>query len=240
MKAFLLAAGLGTRLRPLTDSVPKCLLPIQGVPLLEIWLHNCWSAGITEVLVNAHVHLESIREFAARQKTGVRMRIAEEPELLGSAGTLAENCEFVAGEEFFFVLYADVLTNVDMSKMLAFHEQKHLAATLGICQVPDPSRCGVVNLDENGVIRSFVEKPMHSPSNWAFAGVMVAGPELLNHLPNSRPADIGFDVLPKIPGKMAAYKISEYLLDIGTLANYENAQQSWPGLTKLQSATRGS
>jgi mannose-1-phosphate guanylyltransferase len=239
MKAFLLAAGQGTRLRPLTDNVPKCLLPIQCVPLLEIWLNNCRSAGITDVLVNAHAHVESIREFAARQITGVQIRIAEEPELLGSAGTLAENREFIAGEEFFFVLYADVLTNLDLSKMLAFHRKKHPAATLGICQVPDPSRCGIVTMDENAVIRSFVEKPRQPSSNWAFAGVMVAGPELLNHLPNSRPADIGFDVLPKIPGKMAAYKICDYLLDIGTLSNYENAQQSWPGLVQRQSAIRG-
>jgi mannose-1-phosphate guanylyltransferase len=102
MKAFLLAAGNGTRLRPLTDNVPKCLLPIQDVPLLEIWLRNCKAAGITDVLVNTRAHTEAIRKFAAEQKTGVRIRIAEEPELLGSAGTLAENREFVAGEESFF------------------------------------------------------------------------------------------------------------------------------------------
>jgi mannose-1-phosphate guanylyltransferase len=112
MKAFLLAAGNGTRLRPLTDSVPKCLLPVRGVPLLEIWLNNCKAAGITDVLVNTHAHAETVRKFAAAQKSGVRIRIAEEPELLGSAGTLAKNREFVSGEESFVVLYADVLTNI--------------------------------------------------------------------------------------------------------------------------------
>ena len=95
MKAFLLAAGNGTRLRPLTDSVPKCLLPICGVPLLEIWLNNCKAAGISEVLVNTHARMEEIRRFVAEQQSGVRVRIAEEPELLGSAGTLAENRDFV-------------------------------------------------------------------------------------------------------------------------------------------------
>ncbi len=99
----------------------------------------------------------------------------EEPELLGSAGTLAENREFVAGEEFFFILYADVLTNIDLRRMLAFHQQKRLPATLGICQVPDPTRCGIVTMDENAVIRS-LWRSQHSPaSNWAFAGVMIAG-----------------------------------------------------------------
>ncbi len=239
MKAFLLAAGNGTRLRPLTDNVPKCLLPIQGVPLLEIWLNNCEAAGITDVLVNTHAHAEAIRKFAAEQKTGVRMCLAEEPELLGSAGTLAENRKFITGEESFFVLYADVLTNINLSRMLAFHQQKHLVATLGIYQVPDPARCGIVTIDDEAVISGFVEKPMHPASNWAFAGVMVAGPAFFDFLPDQRPCDIGFDVFPKMIGKMAAYKISEYLLDIGTISNYQHAQQSWPGSTQLQSAARG-
>ena len=239
MKAFLLAAGNGTRLRPLTDSVPKCLLTIQGVPLLEIWLNNCKAAGITDVLVNAHAHTGAIRKFAAEQKTGLRIRIAEEPELLGSAGTLAKNREFVSGEEPFFVLYADVLTNIDLRRLFEFHQQKRLPATLGIYQVPDPTRCGIVTMDENAVIQEFAEKPLQPVSNWAFAGVMVSDSELFNFLPDHRPADLGFDVLPKMIGKMGAYRSCEYLLDIGTIANYQNAQQSWPGLAQLRSATRG-
>jgi mannose-1-phosphate guanylyltransferase len=239
MKAFLLAAGNGTRLRPLTDSVPKCLLPIRGVPLLEIWLNNCKAAGITDVLVNAHAHAEAIRQFAAQQTTEVRIRIAEEPELLGSAGTLSDNRDFVAGDKAFLVLYADVLTNIDLRRMFEFHQQKHLPATLAIYQVPDPTRCGIVTMDGNSIIQEFIEKPSQPVSNWAFAGVMIADSELFNFLPDHRPADLGFDVLPKMIGKMAAYRISEYLLDIGTIGNYENAQQSWPGLAQLQSATRG-
>jgi mannose-1-phosphate guanylyltransferase len=239
MKAFLLAAGNGTRLRPLTNNVPKCLLTIQGTPLLEIWLNNCKAAGVTDVLINTHAHVEVIRQFAADQKTGVRMRIVEEPDLLGSAGTLAQNREFVAGDDSFFVLYADVLTNVDLRRMLVFHTQKRLPATLAIHQVPDPTSCGIVTLDNNAVISTFIEKPMHPASDWAFAGVMVAGPALFDFLPHRRPSDLGFDVLPTMIGKMAAYPIAEYLLDIGTIANYDHAQLSWPGLTQLQSAARG-
>jgi mannose-1-phosphate guanylyltransferase len=234
MKAFLLAAGNGTRLRPLTDGVPKCLLPIQGVPLLEIWLNNCKAAGITDVLVNTHAHTALVRQFAAEQKTGVLMRIAEEPQLLGSAGTLAENSDFGAGEDAFYVLYADVLTNVDLRRMFGFHQQRRLPITLGICQVSDPSRCGIAAVDETAIVRDFVEKPMQSASNWAFSGVMVAGPELFDCLPDHRPADIGFDLLPKMIGRMAAYRISEYLLDIGTISNYQHAQQSWPGLSQVR------
>ncbi|HWG40665.1 MAG TPA: nucleotidyltransferase family protein [Candidatus Acidoferrales bacterium] len=239
MKAFLLAAGNGIRLRPLTDNVPKCLLPIKGIPLLEIWLNNCKAAGINDILVNTHARAEAIRQFASEQRTGVRILIVEEPELLGSAGTLVENREFVAGEKSFFVLYADVLTNVDLRRMLGFHQQKRLPATLGIHQVPDPTRCGIVATDKNAIIQEFVEKPERPASNWAFSGAMIAGPDLFDYLPAQRPADLGFDVLPKMVGNMAAYKISEYLLDIGTLSNYQDAQRSWPGLAQLQSAGRG-
>lgn len=234
MKAFLLAAGNGTRLHPLTDTVPKCLLPVGDVPLLEIWLRNCKSAGIDEVLVNTHAHADAVRKFAAKQSSGVRLHIAEEPLLLGSAGTMAENRDFVAGEDSFFVLYADVLTNVDLFRMLQFHEQHLLPVTLGICQVSDPTRCGIVGVDQDNVIRSFREKPERPAGNWAFSGVMIAGLELFDSLPVLRPADIGFDLLPKMVGRMAAYKISEYLLDIGTISHYQAAQESWPGLLRAQ------
>jgi mannose-1-phosphate guanylyltransferase len=238
MKAFILAAGEGTRLRPLTDTVPKCLLPIQGVPLLEIWLNNCKPAGITEVLVNTHAHAESVKQFVAAQKTGVKIRIAEEPQLLGSAGTLAENRDFVAGEKVFFVLYGDVLTNIDLRRMLAFHQQRRLWATMGIYQVPDPARCGIVGVDKDETIQSFVEKPAQPESHWAFSGVMVGGQEVLDLLPERRPADVGFHLLPKLVGRMAAYKVSEYLSDIGTLENYQAAQKFWPGLVETQQAGR--
>jgi len=234
MKAFILAAGNGTRLRPLTDSIPKCLLPIQGVPLLEIWLNNCKAAGITDVLVNAHAHAETVKQFAATQKSGVTVNVVEEPRLLGSAGTLAQNRAFVGGEEAFLVLYGDVLTNVDLRGMLAFHRQKNLSATLGIYPVPDPTRCGVVSMDENSVIQEFVEKPERPVSDLAFSGVMIGGQEIFDFLPDRRPADIGFDVLPKMAGKMAGNRISEYLIDIGTLENYQAAQRSWPGLARSQ------
>jgi mannose-1-phosphate guanylyltransferase len=229
MKAFILAAGHGTRLRPLTNSVPKCLLPIQGVPLLEIWLNHCKAAGITDVLINAHAHPKAVREFAAAQKN-IYLRIAEEPQLLGSAGTLAENRDFVAGEKTFLILYGDVLTNIDLRRMLEFHEQKKLSTTICIYQVPDPTRCGIVSVDENAVVQSFVEKPAQPAGNWAFSGIMVANADILDLLPEHRPADIGFDLLPKLVGRMAAYKSSAYILDIGTLENYQSAQKSWPGL----------
>ena len=231
MKAFILAAGHGTRLRPLTEHTPKCLLPIQRVPLLQIWLENCKRAGVTEVLVNAHAHAEQVREFASRQSTGVRVCVSAEQELLGSAGTLAENREFVAEENEFLVLYGDVLTNLDLGELLRFHREKRMAAMLGVYRVPDPRRCGIVELDKNGGVKSFVEKPEHPQSDLAFSGVMVARQEIFEYIPQERPADIGFHLLPKLVGRMAAMETHSFLLDIGTMENYSAAQRLWPGLT---------
>lgn len=235
MKAFLLAAGNGTRLRPFTDHTPKCLLPIRGVPLLQIWLENCRASGIGEVLINVHSHAPQVREFATQQNCGVKITIVEEQKLLGSAGTLTENRAFVAGEDEFFVLYADVLTNIDPGQMLAFHRCKSLPATLGVYRVPDPQRCGIVVTDENGIVQEFVEKPEKSQSNLAFSGVMIAKPQVLELVPADRPADIGFHLLPQLVGSMAAYPISSYLLDIGTVENYQLAQSTWPGLGRQAS-----
>lgn len=230
MKAYILAAGNGTRLRPLTDSLPKCLLPIRGVPLLKIWLNICAAAGIHDVLVNVHAHKEKIREFARQQNGEVRLHIAEERELLGSAGTLAENKSFVDGEEDFCILYGDVLTNVDLSGLIQCHRDKKQVATLGIHQVANPTQCGIVAADENGIVQTFVEKPAMPDSNWAFSGVMMASQKIFGYTPAQRPVDIGFHLLPLLTGQMAAYKISGFLLDIGTLNNYNAAQTSWPGL----------
>ncbi|HEY6270592.1 MAG TPA: nucleotidyltransferase family protein [Terriglobales bacterium] len=232
MKAFILAAGNGTRLRPLTDSVPKCLLPIQGVPLLAIWLENCRSAGITDVLVNAHLHANQVRAFVRQANLPPRVQVVEEKNLLGSAGTLDENRSFVHQEDAFFVLYGDVLTNVSLGGLMEFHRSRKKLATLGICQVADPSRCGIVTTDDDGTVRSFVEKPARPETNWAFAGVMIASPRVLDFVPSDRPADIGFHLLPLLIGHMSACVIGDYLLDIGTLENYRAAESSWPGLRK--------
>jgi mannose-1-phosphate guanylyltransferase len=230
MKAFLLAAGHGTRLRPLTDKLPKCLVPIRGVPILGIWLELCRHFGIDEVLINLHSHCELVEEFVRNNSTGVRVHLSNEPALLGSAGTLHANRNWVDGQPCFWVLYADVLTTANLVRMLDFHRMRTPTATLGLYQVPDPRRCGVIQFDQAGVVQEFVEKPPSPSSNWAFSGLMIGTPALLDAIPASRPADLGFDVLPHLVGQMLAYPISEYLLDIGTMENYRAAQTTWPGL----------
>lgn len=231
MKAFLLAAGNGTRLRPITDKIPKCLVPIQGTPMLAIWMTLCKRLGITELLINLHAHADVVRMFLQTSKAEeLRVQVAEEKELLGSAGTLRANRDWVKEDDLFWVFYADVLHRADLPAMLHMHRQRGLAATLGVYEVPDPSRCGIVTTDPQGVIENFVEKPTHPTSNLAFSGLMIGTREMLDIIPDGVPADIGFHVLPKLTGQMLAFPIRDYLIDIGTLENYQKAQATWPGL----------
>ena len=229
MKAFLLAAGQGTRLRPITDTIPKCLVPIRGIPMLRIWMDICRRTGIDEVIVNLHTHAGSVRSWLAANANGLRVHLSEETTLLGSAGTLFANQDWVSSDPYFWIFYADVLTSTNLTSMLQSHLQSNPTATLGLYQVPDPSRCGIVSFDEKMIIQEFVEKPAEPKSRWAFSGIMIASSKVLDYLPSKTPADLGFDVLPRLVGQMLAYPISDFLLDIGTLENYRMAQDSWPG-----------
>jgi|SRR5215469_15098293 len=234
MKAFLLAAGRGTRLRPLTNTVPKCLLPIRGTPLLAIWLELCAQAGIDSVLINVHAHANAVKQFLGSRRLPVSIEIVEEDELLGSAGTIAANRSWITGEPNFFILYGDVLTNADLKSLQCYHDHNHEVATLGLYRVSDPSRCGVVTLNEAGIITNFEEKPAMPVSNLVFSGIMIARNEFMNWLPNAVPADIGYHVLPQLTGRIAGYELRDYVKDIGTVQTYEEVQQNWPGLQQEQ------
>jgi len=234
MKAFLLAGGLGTRLRPLTDTTPKCLLPIQGTPMLQVWFALCRKYGVDELLINLHCHGQAIRNFIRESSDGLKVRLYEETHLLGSAGTILANREWIKGENDFWVFYADVLTTANLDQMLAFHRTKSQLATIGVYEVQDPSRCGIVQVDESGIVCDFVEKPKAPVGRLAFTGLMLATPEVVNLIPGLTPVDLGFHVLPRLVGQMAAYQIREFLIDIGTLETYQKAQETWPGLFRTE------
>jgi len=236
VKAFLLAAGRGTRLRPLTDRIPKCLVPVRGVPLLAIWLEICRRYGADEVLLNLHSQSQMVRDFLAKSNIDIKVRLFEEPILLGSAGTLRANRTWVESESSFWVFYADVLTTANLTKMADFHAQHQGTATLVVCRVPDPSRSGIVVVGEGGVIRQFIEKPENPPGNLAFGGILLARPQLLDSIPQDRPADLARDVLPRLVNRMFAYLIADYHLDIGTQESYLAAQTGWPGLVSSSCA----
>jgi len=230
MKAIILAAGLGTRLRPITDTIPKCLVPINGVPLLELWLRECERAGVEAVLVNTHHLAERVEKFVASRR-GVPVTLAYEPELLGSAGTLAANWNFVDGGKSFLVVYADNLTTFRLADLIAFHQTHERIASMALFRSPNPSACGVVELDGDGLVTGFWEKPEKPPGNLVNAGLYVFRPEVRRYLPTEvpagLPADIGRSLMPALVGHAKGLPIGGYFIDIGTLENYYSAQAEY-------------
>ena len=229
MKAFLLAAGLGTRLRPITDRTPKCLVEIGGRPLLDIWLDALAKAGVHEVLVNTHHLAGAVQAHVARRTTPPLVRLSHEPVLLGSAGTLLANRDFVAGDDMFLVINADNLTDFDLGILIDAHRAGAEIATLSLFRAARPSECGIVELADGRVV-GFAEKPAHPRSDLANAGIYAFHPAVLDEIPQPSPRDIGFDLLPRLVGRARAVAMDEcYFLDIGTLAALERARDDWEG-----------
>ena len=239
MKALLLAAGKGTRLRPYTDQHPKCLIPIHGIPLLKIWIDHFDRYGISDVLINTHHHANQVEAFvrAAQKETSVHLHTVHEPELRGSAGTLWQNRRFFEDQNEFIVAYADNLTNLNLEAMLDFHRNaaaKGAILTMGLIRAPNPKACGIVTLDKGNRIVKFVEKPDNPESDLANAGVYIATDKIFG-LFDSSPADrdgvldIGHHLLPKLAGRMYGFDIlPSFLMDIGTPQAYEMALERWP------------
>lgn len=228
MKAFLLAAGRGTRLRPLTDSTPKCLVDVGGKPLLDIWLDALDVAGVREVLVNLHHLAPLVWAHLTERRGGPVVHAVEEPELLGSAGTLWANRGFVADEEMFLALNADNLTDFDLRVLVDAHRAGGAVATLAVFSAPDPRRCGIVTVSGN-LVTGFTEKPAQPASRLANAGMYAFSPAVFD-LPGPRPRDIGHDLLPRLTGRARVVPVGDsWFLDIGTPEALARARAEWQG-----------
>ena len=229
----MLAAGEGRRLRPLTETLPKCLVPIGGTPLLAIWLQLLETAGVTEALVTVRHEHERVDDFLQSYRTATAVRVVYEPRPLGSAGAVVASRQHLAGRGDFLVLYADVLTNMDLRKMIGFHAQHSSALTLGVTVTDRPTEKGTVVTASDGRVLAFDEKAAEPRSNLANAGIYVARQELFRYLPVGVPddsLDFGYHVLPGMVPDVMAYRIDEFLLDIGTMEAYRRAQTDWPGI----------
>lgn len=228
MKAFLLAAGVGSRLRPITDTTPKCMLAIDGRPLLDIWLEEMDRAGVDEVLVNLH-HLPGVvSHYLATRTAPPDVRTVFEPELLGSAGTLLANRHWVQGEEFFLACYADNLTDFDLRALIKAHQEHRPIATLAVFHSENPAAGGVVELDAAGRVVAFAEKPPAPVSDLTNAGLYALNPSVLDEISEGRPSDIGYDLLPRLVGRARALLVQGYFRDIGTAEAYRRACEEWP------------
>ena len=230
MKALLLAAGLGTRLRPITDRMPKCLVPIRGKPLLEYWLDLLLPGGIERILVNTH-HLAPLMEaFVQRSRWRERLDTTYEPELLGTGGTILANRAYFAGEAF-LVGHADNLTLFDVAEFLACHRERPsgVAITMMTFVTDAPRTCGIIVQDRDGIVREFHEKVENPPGNLANGAVYVIEPEVVEYIASLGGPFIDFStaVLPEFLGRIRTFNGVKYHRDIGNPESLRIAEEEY-------------
>lgn len=232
MKAMLLAAGVGTRLRPITDTLPKPMVPLGNQPLLGYTLALLARHNIREVAINLHHRPDIVRAyFGDGSAWGVRITYSFEPELLGTAGAVKKLQAFWDDEPF-LIIYGDNLTDCDLTRMAAFHRAKGGLVTLALYWRQDVEHSGVAALDADDRITGFVEKPRadEAPSHWVFGGLMVAEPRLLDLIPADQACDFGRQVLPEALARgesLWGYRMTEHLWWTDTLAEYEALKQQF-------------
>lgn len=227
MKAVVLVGGEGTRLRPLTYTTPKSLLPISNQPFLERQLAWLESHGVDEVVLSLGYLPDAFeRHFRNDRCGGVRLSYVVEKKPLGTAGGI----RFAAAgiDERFVVCNGDILTDLDLSAMIRFHEDSGAQATIALTQVEDPSAFGVVPTRPDGEVVGFIEKPPRdlAPTNWINAGIYVLEPDLLHRIPPRVNVSIERETFPRMVetrGLLYAFSGRGYWLDIGTPAKYLQA-----------------
>lgn len=223
MRALLLAAGFGTRLRPLTENLPKCLVPIGGRPLLDIWLAHLSAAGCGPFLVNTHYKAEQVDAFVAASRYGSRVTLTHEPELLGTAATLRRHIDFFAGNDG-LLIHADNYCLADFEDFIAAHDRRPAGCLMSMMtfRTDSPSSCGIVTLNANRMVVKFEEKQSRPSGDLANGAVYILSAELLSALRLGEPhvTDFSTQVLPTLLGRIYAYETLAPLIDIGTPRTY--------------------
>jgi mannose-1-phosphate guanylyltransferase len=222
MRALILAAGLGTRLHPLTITTPKCLAPIGGRPLLDYWLHALFAAGIERVLINTGHLAEIMRAHVAVSPWEKKIDLVHEPVLLGTGGTVLANQAYFRDEPF-LVIHGDNLSDCDVQGLIAAHERRPAgcAITMLAFRTDQPRLCGILDCDDAGVVRAFHEKVAAPPGDLANGAVYVFEPEVadfLNRL-GGKVIDLSTEVIPFFVGRIFAVIHSGYHRDIGNPAS---------------------
>lgn len=215
----MLAAGLGTRLRPITDHVPKCLVTIQGKPLLAYWLDMLLPNGIERVLVNTHYLPKAVNTFVKESDWVNQIDMVYEPFLLGTGGTVLSNQNYFSGQPF-MVAHADNLTRFDMKRFMDAHANRASGTdiTMMTFKTDAPQSCGIVELNSRGVVQLFHEKVDNPPGDLANAAVYIFEPTVISFLVSlgRDVVDISTEVLPAYLGCIQTFLNDDYHRDIGT------------------------
>ena len=236
MKAMILAAGVGSRLDPLTRNVPKPMVPIVNQPVMEHIVHLLVKHGFNEIYCNTHYLGDQIESyFNDGNSLGAQMKFNREEELMGTAGgvkRVAESTGFFAPDETFLVIGGDDLTGADLGAMLKLHKAKKSTATLALTNVTDPSQFGVVVLEDGGRISRFVEKPKPgtAPSNLVNMGVYLFEPQILDLIPSGKFYDFGKELFPFLLEQKEpfyGYTTNDYWRDVGNLREYRESHDDF-------------
>ena len=244
MKALILAAGKGARLGALTEAMPKPMIPVGGRPLLAHIVEQLRAVGVTQIAMNLHHAPTVITEyFGVGKDWGVELTYSYEEHLLGTAGAAKRLQRFL--DESFILVYGDVYTNIALDRLTAFHHNvrfdgKQPLMTLALYRVPNPSQCGLVEVDAQGRVLRFVEKPPPAEvfTDLANAGVSIVEPAVLDSIPAETVYDFGHDVIPRLLNAdlpIAGQPIAdnEFLIDIGTPQGLARAQAACQQMTGL-------
>ena len=227
MKVLLLAAGIGMRLRPFTDHWPKCLMPIQGRPLLEYWIEALRALEVERVWVNLHYMSEVVMDFLDQPQFVDWVSSVEESELLGTAGTLRQLSEELKGGSV-MLIHADNWCQCDFRAFLSSHlnRQESTLITMMTFRTETPGSCGIVEIDGQGIVRGFHEKAENPPGNLANAAVYIFEPEIMEWLKQQPDSvtDFSTQVLPYFVGKIGTWENTNIHRDIGTLESLKAAQ----------------
>ena len=237
MKSILLAAGVGERLRPFTNVLPKCLMPIDGVPLLEYWLASLHKLDIHDVLVNVHYRPSDVIDFLSRPRFLNWVTYVEENYLLGTAGTIRANQDFI-GDSSCLLVHADNWCCCNFRSFLNYHLFDRPGDTLITMMTftsDDPQSCGIVETDADGVVIRFHEKVKRPPGNKANAAVYLIEPEVIEWInENKNVSDFSTEVIPQFIDNIATWHNHSIHRDIGTIDSLLRAQQDlkpillWP------------
>lgn len=220
LRALLLAAGLGTRLRPLTNDTPKCLVKIAGRPLLDYWLQLLCRGGVTRILANLHYLPAAVTEYLRGSAYGSNVSTVREDRLLGTGGTLLRNRSFF-GTGPAMLIHADNLSFFDVRAFIERFETRTsgIEITMMTFATDTPESCGIVEVDDDGVVRAFHEKVKDPPGNLANAAVYIVSPSVMDRMATlgKEVIDFSTEVLPGYVGRINTFHNDVYHRDIGTV-----------------------
>jgi len=227
MKAVILAGGQGSRLRPLTEKIPKPMVRLLGIPIMEHIVRHLAASGVEEVISTLHYRPRAIQDhFVDGAEFGVRMRYTLEKKPLGTAGSVRLGKKYL--DETFLVIAGDALVDFDFTAFLEFHRRKKAKVSLCLTRVPEPGEFGIVITDKDGKVQRFLEKPGPAEvfSDTINTGIYLIEPEVLNHVPARRPFDFANDLFPSLMEKnipIYGYVADGYWSDIGSLDQLRQA-----------------